>query len=227
MPYIKTESDKVLAWVDDDYQDFVSLEDYIIDCDLCERPLASIEKCDGYKMQFPKADEIVSNFIEELYEDGITPEDWDEIDIKNHLTDLDWFKEEYNKLVNEFNRRQKDEVWQSNGIFVYPQYFKAEIYGTEPEIVKVEDGSYNGQEEIAEVIDRINERTKQQLINGLKTELTEEFTKNKELSKEQKEKIKESVKEYFKQHPDLEVPTNEESGLPFWEDDYFMNFSED
>ena len=48
MPYIKTESDKVITWVDDDYKDFDSLEEYIVDCDLCERPLSSVEKCDGY-----------------------------------------------------------------------------------------------------------------------------------------------------------------------------------
>ena len=56
MPYIKTESDKVIAWVDDDYKDFDSLEEYINDCDLCERPLEAIEKCDGYMFQFPEAD---------------------------------------------------------------------------------------------------------------------------------------------------------------------------
>ena len=47
------------------------------------------------------------------------------------------------------------------------------------------------------------------------------------LTKEQKEKIKEWVKNYFKEHPELEVPKNEESGLPFWEDDFMMTHSED
>lgn len=90
MPYIKTESDRVIAWVDDDYKDFDSLEEYINDCDLCERPL-EVEK----------------------------------------------------------------------------------------------------------------------------------------LTKEQKEKVKQSVKEYFENHPELKVPKNEESGLPFWEDDFMMTHSED
>ena len=224
MPYIKTESDKVIAWVDDDYKDFDSLEEYIVDCDLCERPLSSVEKCDGYRFQFPKADKVVNDFIEDLYQEGIAPEDWDEIDIKNHLSYLDWFKEEYDKLVNEFNRRQKTECWYGNSTYIYPQYFKAEIYGTDPEIARVEEGRYYGQEEIAEVIDRINERTK----NQIKDEIKDKFLNDTEsLTKEQKEKIKESVKEYFKQHPDLEVATNEESGLPFWEDDFMMTFSED
>ena len=224
MPYIKTESDKVIAWVDDYYRDFDSLEEYIVDCDICERPLESVEKCDGYRFQFPKADEVVNDFIEDLYQDGIAPEDWDEIDIKNNLSYLDWFKEEYDKLVNEFNRRQKTECWYGNGTYIYPQYFKAEIYGNEPEIVRVQDGRYYGQEEIAEVIDRINERT----MNQMKDEIRDKFLNDTEsLTKEQKERIKESVKEYFKQHPDLEVPTNEESGLPFLEDDFMMTHSED
>ena len=47
------------------------------------------------------------------------------------------------------------------------------------------------------------------------------------LSKEQKERIKEWVKKYFENHPELEVPKNEESGLPFWEDDFMMTHSED
>lgn len=224
MPYIKTETDKVIAWVDDDYKDFDSLEEYINDCDLCERPLSSVEKCDGYKFQFPKADKVVNDFIEDLYQDGIAPEDWDETDIENQLSYLDWFKEEYDKLVNEFNRRQKTVCWYGNSTYIYPQYFKAELYGNEPEIVRVQDGRYYGQEEIAEVIDRINERTK----NQIKDEIRDKFLNNTEsFTKEQKEKIKESVKEYFKQHPDLEVPTNEESGLPFWEDDFMMTHSED
>ena len=224
MPYIKTESDKVIAWVDDDYKDFDSLEEYIVDCDLCERPLSSVEKCDGYMFQFPEADKVVNDFIEDLYQDGIAPEDWDEIDIKNHLSYLDWFKEEYNKLVNEFNRRQKTECWQSNGIYVYPEYFKAELYGNDPEIARVEDGRYYGQEEIAEVIDRINKRT----MNQFKDEIKDNFLNDTgSLTKEQKERVKESVKEYFKQHPELEIPKNEESGLPFWEDDFMETFSED
>ena len=224
MPYIKTESDKVIAWVDDDYKDFDSLEEYIVDCDLCERPLSSVEKCDGYMFQFPEADKVVNDFIEDLYQDGIAPEDWDEIDIKNRLTDLDWFKEEYDKLVNEFNRRQKTECWQSNGIYVYPEYFKAELYGNDPEIARVEDGRYYGQEEIAEVIDRINKRT----MNQFKDEIKDNFLNDTgSLTKEQKERVKESVKEYFKQHPELEIPKNEESGLPFWEDDFMKTFSED
>lgn len=224
MPYIKTESDKVIAWVDDDYKDFDSLEEYIVDCDLCERPLSSVEKCDGYIFQFPDADKVVNDFIEDLYQEGIAPEDWDEIDIKNHLSYLDWFKEEYNKLVNEFNRRQKTECWYGNSTYIYPQYFKAELYGNDPEIARVEDGRYNNQEEIAEVIDRVNERS----MNQIKDEIKGKFLNDTgSLTKEQKEKVKESVKEYFKQHPDLEVPTNEESGLPFWEDDFMMTFSED
>lgn len=224
MPYKIKESDKVIAYVDGDYKDFNSLEEYIVDCDLCERPLEAIEKCDGYIFQFPKADKVVNDFIEDLYQDGIAPEDWDEIDIKNHLTDLDWFKEEYNKLVDEFNRRQKVECWQSNGIYVYPEYFKAELYGNDTEIARVEDGRYYGQEEIAEVIDRINKRT----MNQFKDEIKDNFLNDTgSLTKEQKERVKESVKEYFKHHPELEVPKNEESGLPFWEDDFMMTHSED
>lgn len=219
MPYIKTESNKVIAWVDDDYKDFDSLEEYIVDCDLCERPLEAIEKCDGYIFQFPKADKVVNDFIEDLYQDGIAPEDWDEIDIKNHLTDLDWFKEEYDKLVNEFNRRQKVECWQSNGIYIYPEYFNHELYGNE----YLEDSFKEDEHEICNVIKRINERT-------IREELKTAFIENEDiikLSKEQKEKIKQRVKEYFENHPELEVPKNEESGLPFWEDDFMMTHSED
>ena len=222
MPYIKTESDKVIAWVDDDYKDFDSLEEYIVDCDLCERPLSSVEKCDGYMFQFPEADKVVNDFIEDLYQDGIAPEDWDEIDIKNHLTDLDWFKEEYDKLVNEFNRRQKVECWQSNGIYIYPEYFNYELYGND----YLDESFKENEHEICNVIKRINDRT----INQMKEEIKKSFIENEDitkLSKGQKEKIKESVKEYFKQHPDLEVPINEESGLPFWEDDFIMTHSED
>lgn len=222
MPYIKTESDRVIAWVDGYYQDFDSLEDYIMDCDLCGRPLESIEKCDGYIFQFPKAEEITDRFIEELYEDGVAPEDWDEIDIKNRLTDLDWFKEEYDKLVNEFNRRQKVECWQSNGIYIYPKYFNHELYGND----YLDESFKENEHEICNVIKRINERT----INQVKEEIKRSFIENEDitkLSKEQKEKIKESVKNYFKEHPDLEIPTNEESGLPFWEDDFMMTHSED
>ena len=65
--------------------------------------------------------------------------------------------------------------------------------------------------------------SKEELIKKAKWKI-EDITK---LSKEQKEKIKESVKEYFKQHPELEVPKNKESGLPFWEDDFMMTHSED
>ena len=222
MPYIKTESDRVIAWVDDDYKDFDSLEEYIVDCDLCERPLSSVEKCDGYRFQFPEADKVVNDFIEDLYQDGIAPEDWDEIDIKNHLTDLDWFKEEYDKLVNEFNRRQKVECWQSNGIYIYPEYFNHELYGND----YLDESFKENEHEICNIIKRINERT----INQMKEEIKKSFIENEDitkLSKEQKEKIKESVKNYFKEHTDLEVPTNEESGLPFWEDDFMMTHSED
>jgi uncharacterized protein with PIN domain len=222
MPYIKTESDRVIAWVDDDYKDFDSLEEYINDCDLCERPLEPVEKCDGYMFQFPEADKVVNDFIEDLYQDGIAPEDWDEIDIKNHLTDLDWFKEEYDKLVNEFNRRQKVECWQSNGIYIYPEYFNHELYGNN----YLDESFKENEHEICNVIKRINERT----INQVKEEIKRSFIENEDitkLSKEQKEKIKESVKNYFKEHSDLEIPTNEESGLPFWEDDFMMTHSED
>ena len=177
---------------------------------------------DHYYLTTPNPEMI--DFIEDLYQDGIAPEDWDEIDIENHLSYLDWFKEEYNKLVNEFNRRQKTECWQSNGIYVYPEYFKAELYGNDPEIARVEDGRYYGQEEIAEVIDRINKRT----MNQFKDEIKDNFLNDTgSLTKEQKERVKESVKEYFKQHPELEIPKNEESGLPFWEDDFMETFSED
>jgi hypothetical protein len=222
MPYIKTESDRVIAWVDDDYKDFDSLEEYINDCDLCERPLEPVEKCDGYMFQFPEADKVVNDFIEDLYQDGIAPEDWDEIDIKNHLTDLDWFKEEYDKLVNEFNRRQKVECWQSNGIYIYPEYFNHELYGND----YLDESFKENEHEICNVIKRINERT----INQMKEEIKKSFIENEDitkLSKEQKEKIKESVKNYFENHPELEVPKNEESGLPFWEDDFMMTHSED
>lgn len=222
MPYIKTESDRVIAWVDDDYKDFDSLEEYIIDCDLCERPLEPVEKCDGYMFQFPEADKVVNDFIEDLYQDGIAPEDWDEIDIKNRLTDLDWFKEEYDKLVNEFNRRQKVECWQSNGIYIYPEYFNHELYGND----YLDESFKENEHEICNVIKRINERT----INQMKEEIKKSFIENEDvtkLTKEQKEKIKESVKEYFENHPELEVPKNEESGLPFWEDDFMMTHSED
>lgn len=219
MPYIKTESDKVIAWVDDDYKDFDSLEEYINDCDLCERPLEAIERCDGYIFQFPKADKVVNDFIEDLYQDGIAPEDWDEIDIKNHLTDLDWFKEEYDKLVNEFNRRQKVECWQSNGIYIYPEYFNHELYGND----YLDESFKENEHEICNVIKRVNERT---LREGLKTAFIENENIIK-LSKEQKEKVKQSVKEYFENHSELEVPKNEESGLPFWEDDFMMTHSED
>lgn len=222
MPYIKTESDRVIAWVDDYYKDFDSLEEYINDCDLCERPLEPVEKCDGYMFQFPESDKVINDFIEDLYQDGIAPEDWDEIDIKNHLTDLDWFKEEYDKLVNEFNRRQKVECWQSNGIYIYPEYFNHELYGND----YLDESFKENEHEICNVIKRINDRT----INQMKEEIKKSFIENEDitkLSKEQKEKIKESVKNYFKEHPDLEVPTNEESGLPFWEDDFMMTHSED
>lgn len=239
MPYIKTESDKVTAWVDDYYKDFDSLEEYIVDCDLCERPLEPVEKCDGYIFQFPEADKVVNDFIEDLYQDGIAPEDWDEIDIKNRLTDLDWFKEEYDKLVNEFNRRQKVECWQSNGIYIYPEYFNHELYGNE----YLEDSFKENEHEICNVIKRINERTMNQMKDkeheNLKISIdnAREYIQNlnclkdteslSKVSKEQKERIKESVKEYFENHPELEVPKNEESGLPFWEDDFMMTHSED
>lgn len=242
MPYKTKESERIIAYADCDYKDFDSLEDYIIDCDLCERPLESIERCDEFALQFPKAEDIVDDLIERLYQEDIIPEDWDEIDVKNNLKDLDWFMEEYNKLVNEFNKRQNYNIYRANGIYVYPEYFKAEIYGTDPEIARVEDGRYNGQEEIAEVIDRINKRSKKGLKEIKEDMLTE---KNKEVLMKLKddleksawdslieksknhEKLKQAVKEYFESHPELEVPKNEESGLPFWEDDYMMTHSED
>ena len=242
MPYKTKESERIIAYADCDYKDFDSLEDYIIDCDLCERPLESIEKCDEFALQFPKAEDIVDDLIERLYQEEIIPEDWDEIDVKNNLKDLDWFIEGYNKLVDEFNKRQNYNIYRANGVYVYPEYFKAEIYGTDPEIARVEDGRYNGQEEIAEVIDRINERSKKGLKEIKEDMLTE---KNKEVLMKLKddleksawdslieksknhEKLKQAVKEYFESHPELEVPKNEESGLPFWEDDFMETFSED
>lgn len=242
MPYKTKESERIIAYVDCDYKDFDSLEDYIIDCDLCERPLESIEKCDEFALQFPKAEDIVDDLIERLYQEEIIPEDWDEIDVKNNLKDLDWFIEGYNKLVDEFNKRQNYNIYRANGVYVYPEYFKAEIYGTDPEIARVEDGRYNRQEEIAEIIDRINKRNKKRLKEIKEEMLTE---KNKEVLMKLKddleksawdslieksknhEKLKQAVKEYFESHPELEVPKNEESGLPFWEDDYMMTHSED
>lgn len=219
MPYIKTESDKVIAWVDDYYKDFDSLEEYIVDCDLCERPLEAVEKCDEFALQLPKAEDIVDDLIERLYQEDIIPEDWDEIDVKNNLKDLDWFMEEYNKLVDEFNKRQNYNIYRSNGVYVYPEYFEHEIYGNE----YLEDSFKENEHEICNVIKRINERT-------IREELKKAFIENEDiikLSKEQKEKIKQSVKEYFENHPELEVPKNEESGLPFWEDDFMETFSED
>ena len=242
MPYKTKESERIIAYADCDYKDFDSLEDYIIDCDLCERPLESIERCDEFALQFPKAEDIVDDLIERLYQEDIIPEDWDEIDVKNNLKDLDWFIEGYNKLVDEFNKRQNYNIYRANGVYVYPEYFKAEIYGTDPEIARVEDGRYNGQEEIAEVIDRINERSKKGLKEIKEEMLTEENKKvlmklKDDLEKsawdslieksKNHEKLKRAVKEYFENHPELEVPKNEESGLPFWEDDYMMTHSED
>lgn len=242
MPYKTKESERIIAYADCDYKDFDSLEDYIIDCDLCERPLESIERCDEFALQFPKAEDIVDDLVERLYQEEIIPEDWDEIDVKNNLKDLDWFIEGYNKLVDEFNKRQNYNIYRANGVYVYPEYFKAEIYGTDPEIARVEDGRYNGQEEIAEVIDRINERSKKGLKEIKEEMLTEENKKvlmklKDDLEKsawdslieksKNHEKLKRAVKEYFENHPELEVPKNEESGLPFWEDDYMMTHSED
>ena len=242
MPYKTKESERIIAYADYDYKDFDSLEDYIIDCDLCERPLESIERCDEFALQFPKAEDIVDDLIERLYQEEIIPEDWDEIDVKNNLKDLDWFIEGYNKLVDEFNKRQNYNIYRANGVYVYPEYFKAEIYGTDPEIARVEDGRYYGQEEIAEVIDRINERSKKGLKEIKEEMLSEENKKvlmklKDDLEKspwdslieksKNHEKLKQAVKEYFESHPELEVPKNEESGLPFWEDDFMMTHSED
>ena len=61
MPYKVKESDKVIAYVDGDYKDFDSLEEYINDCDLCERPLEAIERCDEFALQLPKAEDIELN----------------------------------------------------------------------------------------------------------------------------------------------------------------------
>ena len=219
MPYIKTESDKVIAYVDGDYKDFDSLEEYINDCDLCERPLEAIERCDEFALQLPKAEDIVDDLIERLYQEDIIPEDWDEIDVKNNLKDLDWFMEEYNKLVDEFNKRQNYNIYRSNGIYIYPEYFEHEIYGND----YLDESFKENEHEICNVIKRINERT-------LREELKTAFIENEDiikLSKEQKEKVKQSVKEYFENHSELEVPKNEESGLPFWEDDFMMTHSED
>jgi len=242
MPYKTKESEKIIAYVDCDYKDFDSLEEYINDCDLCERPLEAIERCDEFALQLPKAEDIVDDLIERLYQEDIIPEDWDEIDVKNNLKDLDWFMEEYNKLADEFNKRQNYNIYRANGVYVYPEYFKAEIYGTYPEIARVEDGRYYGQEEIAEVIDRINERSKKGLKEIKEEMLTEENKKvlmklKDDLEKsawdslieksKNHEKLKRAVKEYFESHPELEIPKNEESGLPFWEDDFMMTHSED
>ena len=219
MPYKVKESDKVIAYVDGDYKDFDSLEEYINDCDLCERPLEAIERCDEFALQLPKAEDIVDDLIERLYQEDIIPEDWDEIDVKDNLKDLDWFMEEYNKLVDEFNKRQNYNIYRSNGVYIYPEYFEHEIYGNE----YLEDSFKENEHEICNVIKRINERT-------IREELKTAFIENEDiikLTKEQKEKVKQSVKEYFENHPELEVPKNEESGLPFWEDDFMETFSED
>ena len=219
MPYKVKESDKVIAYVDGDYKDFDSLEEYINDCDLCERPLEAIERCDEFALQLPKAEDIVDDLIERLYQEDIIPEDWDEIDVKNNLKDLDWFMEEYNKLVDEFNKRQNYNIYRSNRVYVYPEYFEHEIYGND----YLDESFKENEHEICNVIKRINERT-------LREELKTAFIENegvKKLTKEQKEKVKQSVKEYFENHPELEVPKNEESGLPFWEDDFMETFSED
>lgn len=219
MPYKVKESDKVIAYVDGDYKDFDSLEEYINDCDLCERPLEAIERCDEFALQLPKAEDIVDDLIERLYQEDIIPEDWDEIDVKDNLKDLDWFMEEYNKLVDEFNKRQNYNIYRSNGVYIYPEYFEHEIYGND----YLDESFKENEHEICNVIKRINERT-------LREELKTAFIENEDiikLTKEQKEKVKQSVKEYFENHPELEVPKNEESGLPFWEDDFMETFSED
>lgn len=219
MPYKTKESEKIIAYVDCDYKDFDSLEEYINDCDLCERPLEAIERCDEFALQLPKAENIVDDLIERLYQEDIIPEDWDEIDVKDNLKDLDWFMEKYNKLVDEFNKRQNYNIYRSNGVYVYPEYFEHEIYGND----YLDESFKENEHEICNVIKRINERT-------LREELKTAFIESegvKKLTKEQKEKVKQSVKEYFENHPELEVPKNEESGLPFWEDDFMMTHSED
>ena len=239
MPYKTKESEKIIAYVDCDYKDFDSLEEYINDCDLCERPLEAIERCDEFALQLPKAEDIVDDLIERLYQEDIIPEDWDEIDVKNNLKDLDWFMEEYNKLADEFNKRQNYNIYRSNGVYVYPEYFKAEIYGNE----YLENSFKENEHELCNVIDRINKRSVKTLLKEIKEEMLTE--KNEEVLMKLKddleksawdslieksknhEKLKRAVKEYFESHPELEVPTNEESGLPFWEDDFIMTHSED
>lgn len=239
MPYKTKESEKIIAYVDCDYKDFDSLEEYINDCDLCERPLEAIERCDEFALQLPKAEDIVDDLIERLYQEDIIPEDWDEIDVKNNLKDLDWFMEEYNKLADEFNKRQNYNIYRSNGVYVYPEYFKAEIYGNE----YLENSFKENEHELCNVIDRINKRSVKTLVKEIKEEMLTE--KNEEVLMKLKddleksawdslieksknhEKLKQAVKEYFESHPELEVPKNEESGLPFWEDDYMMTHSED
>lgn len=85
-----------------------SINDYLFECeDEGITPTNEASNVYNVIMQFPNADKIINDVIDNIYANEETlPPDWDEIDIKNRFTNLDWFEEKLNELINEFNKKQ-------------------------------------------------------------------------------------------------------------------------
>jgi len=85
-----------------------SIDDYLFECeDEGITPANEARNVYDAIIQFPKADKIIDDIIDDIYANEETlPPDWDEVDIKNIFTSLGWFEEKLNELINEFNNKQ-------------------------------------------------------------------------------------------------------------------------
>ena len=121
-------SEKIIA-NDEEHVDYLfdSLADYVNDCISDEIEPGEVAECNEVAMQFPDADFIIEYLIERLAEEDFIPEDWDYIDVKNHLCGIREFKDELNALIKKFNSKQDYNIYQSNGSYLLPEVYMKEF----------------------------------------------------------------------------------------------------
>lgn len=114
-------SEKVIA-DDEEHCDYLfdSVEEYLADCESDEIEPNDVQKTKEVALQFPDADDIIENILEDIgdRDSDIIPEDWDYYDIKNYFKGLDEFKRELDVLIKKFNEKQLYSIYVGTDEFI-------------------------------------------------------------------------------------------------------------
>lgn len=114
-------SEKVIA-DDEEHCDYLfdSVEEYLADCESDEIEPNDVQKTNEIALQFPNADDIVEDIIENIgvRDSDVIPEDWDYRDIENYFIGLNEFKKELDVLIKKFNDKQRYNIFNGTDEFI-------------------------------------------------------------------------------------------------------------